>query len=126
MHLRFFLLTTILVQRWGFSYTWSVLFSSHAALPDTKSISVCDICIDIVTDIDQWLTAEHTEADIVAWVEQVQEQLQEMGDKNQFSEIDGFRFTYVCRVGPIYLGLLNSIEVYPQQTNTNWPFEELG
>ena len=38
-------------------------------------ISVCDLCIDIVTDIDEWLTAEHTEADIVAWVEQVQEQL---------------------------------------------------
>ena len=32
---------------------------------------MCDLCINIVTDLDQWLTSEHTEADIVRWVEQV-------------------------------------------------------
>jgi len=65
MHLQFFLLATILVQ-------------SHDALPNAKSISVCDLCIDIVTDIDEWLTAEHTEADIVAWVEQICSSLSEV------------------------------------------------
>ena len=45
--------------------------ASHAVYPAEEGISVCDLCIDIVTDLDQWLTEEHTEADIVRWVEQV-------------------------------------------------------
>ena len=31
----------------------------------------CDICVDVVTDLDEWLTSDTTEQQIVEWVEQV-------------------------------------------------------
>ncbi len=31
----------------------------------------CDICIDIITDIDEWLTSDKTEQEIVDFVSQV-------------------------------------------------------
>ena len=49
----------------------AICCQSQAFPPPPKEISVCDLCINIVTDLDQWLTSEHTEADIVKWVEQV-------------------------------------------------------
>merc|ERR1712038_1745935 len=30
-----------------------------------------DICIDVITDLDQWLTSDSTEDQIVEWIEQV-------------------------------------------------------
>merc|ERR1712121_284586 len=32
---------------------------------------LCNICVDLVTDLDEFLTADTTEAEIVAWVEKV-------------------------------------------------------
>ena len=31
----------------------------------------CDICIDIITDIDEWLTSDKTEQEIVDFVSEV-------------------------------------------------------
>merc|ERR1712130_862777 len=38
--------------------------------PETKDL-LCDICIDVITDLDQWLTSDTTEDQIVEWIEQV-------------------------------------------------------
>merc|ERR1712112_141191 len=57
----------------------SLLISSSLALvqplprefqPETKDL-LCDICIDVITDLDQWLTSDTTEDQIVEWIEQV-------------------------------------------------------
>ena len=32
---------------------------------------LCDICIDIVTDLDEWITSDSTMADIIDFVEGV-------------------------------------------------------
>ncbi len=49
-----------------------LLFSATLATasPQPKDL-LCDICIDVVTDLDNWLTSDQTEADIVHFVEQV-------------------------------------------------------
>merc|ERR1712112_195617 len=61
----------------------SLLISSSLALvqplprelqPETKDL-LCDICIDVITDLDQWLTSDTTEDQIVEWIEQVCELL---------------------------------------------------
>ena len=39
--------------------------------PETKDL-LCDICIDVITDLDQWLTSDSTEDQIVEWIEQVE------------------------------------------------------
>jgi hypothetical protein len=31
----------------------------------------CDICVDIITDIDEWLTSDKTEQEIIDFVSQV-------------------------------------------------------
>merc|ERR1711928_189978 len=38
--------------------------------PEPRDL-LCDICIDIITDLDQWLTSDTTEDQIVEWIEQV-------------------------------------------------------
>merc|ERR1712051_436312 len=56
----------------------SLLISSTLALvqplpreqPETKDL-LCDICIDVITDLDQWLNSDSTEDQIVEWIEQV-------------------------------------------------------
>merc|ERR1739842_128945 len=56
----------------------SLLISSTLALvqplpreqPETKDL-LCDIYIDVITDLDQWLTSDSTEDQIVEWIEQV-------------------------------------------------------
>merc|ERR1712018_939065 len=57
----------------------SLLISSSLALvqplprelqPEPKDL-LCDICIDVITDLDQWLTSDTTEDQIVEWIEQV-------------------------------------------------------
>ena len=62
----------------------SLLISSALALvqprdllreqPETKDL-LCDICIDVITDLDQWLTSDSTEDQIVEWIEQVKVQI---------------------------------------------------
>merc|ERR1712008_205802 len=42
----------------------------RAQQPETKDL-LCDICIDVITDLDQWLTSDSTEDQIVEWIEQV-------------------------------------------------------
>ena len=34
-----------------------------------KSDLLCDICLDIVTDFDQWLTSDATEQQIADWID---------------------------------------------------------
>merc|ERR1711971_1288302 len=59
----------------------TLFFSSSLALvhprdllqdqgPEPKDL-LCDICIDVITDLDQWLTSDSTEDQIVEWIEQV-------------------------------------------------------
>merc|ERR1711928_67228 len=58
----------------------SLLISSSLAMvqpsdllkkgPEPKDL-LCDICIDIITDLDQWLTSDTTEDQIVEWIERV-------------------------------------------------------
>merc|ERR1711973_135577 len=58
----------------------SLLISSSLAMvqprdllkkgPEPKDL-LCDICIDVITDLDQWLTSDTTEDQIVEWIEQV-------------------------------------------------------
>ena len=46
---------------------------SQAALTkdvQTKSL-LCDVCVDVVTDVDQWITSDHTIDEIVHFVEGV-------------------------------------------------------
>ena len=42
--------------------------------PEPKDL-LCDICIDVITDLDQWLTSDSTEDQIVEWIEQVKVQI---------------------------------------------------
>ena len=32
---------------------------------------LCNICVDILTDLDSWLTSDSTEGEIVEWVSQI-------------------------------------------------------
>merc|ERR1711970_1438663 len=41
------------------------------ASPRTTNQLTCDICIDIVTDIDEWLTDDKTEQEIVDFVKEL-------------------------------------------------------
>merc|ERR1712083_385805 len=38
---------------------------------EVKNELICNICIDMVTDVDNWLTTDTTEDQIVAYVEQI-------------------------------------------------------
>ena len=52
----------------------SVLLLSTAVAaqgPPLPRSLTCDICVDVVTDLDEWLTSDTTEQQIVEWVEQV-------------------------------------------------------
>ena len=59
------------------SLIFSLLISSSLAMvqprdllkkgPEPKDL-LCDICIDIITDLDQWLTSDTTEDQIVEWM----------------------------------------------------------
>merc|ERR1712226_393462 len=45
--------------------------SSPPPWPPLPRSLTCDICVDVVTDLDEWLTSDTTEQQIVEWVEQV-------------------------------------------------------
>ena len=51
-------------------FTLLVLSALAQASEQPKEV-LCDICVDVVTDLDNWLVDDATEADIVAFVEQV-------------------------------------------------------
>ena len=41
------------------------------AAPNTRNDLTCQICMDIVTDFDEWLTSDKTEQEIVDFVKEV-------------------------------------------------------
>ena len=48
-----------------------VLLSTLAqAHPQPRDL-LCDICVDVVTDLDEWLTSDATEGEIVHFMESV-------------------------------------------------------
>ena len=38
---------------------------------ETSNSLTCAICIDVITDLDEWLTSDKTEQEIIDFVEQV-------------------------------------------------------
>ena len=44
--------------------------SAQAAAPQPRDL-LCDICIDVVTDLDEWITSDSEMADIINFVEGV-------------------------------------------------------
>ena len=53
-----------------------ILFLAHCSKcsPEPKDL-LCDICVDVVTALDNWLVDDSTQADIVEFVEQVSSRL---------------------------------------------------
>merc|ERR1711910_282132 len=51
------------------------LFGLTTSLPDKAQGEddslICAVCLDIVTDLDSWLTSDATEAEIVEWVSRI-------------------------------------------------------
>ena len=47
-----------------------LLGMTNAANKQPKDL-LCDVCIDVVTDIDEWLTSDQTMEDIIHFVEGV-------------------------------------------------------
>jgi len=44
---------------------------SMAAVPQTKNAFTCDLCKDIITDLDEFLVSEQTEQDIIDFVKEI-------------------------------------------------------
>merc|ERR1719210_524291 len=42
-----------------------------SALPEARNELTCDICVDIMTDIDQFITSDTTEQEIVDFIKQL-------------------------------------------------------
>merc|ERR1712098_412128 len=53
----------------------SFLAASALAMPQEKSILTCSLCIDIITDIDEFLTSDPTEQQVVDFAKQICEAL---------------------------------------------------
>merc|ERR1712142_31727 len=62
----------------GIHYTHHIMYSSVLSLvllstlahssPQPRDL-LCDICVDVVTDLDEWLTSDATEGEIVHFME---------------------------------------------------------
>ena len=48
-----------------------LVFSGLATAAPKPRDLICDICIDVVTDLDTWLTSDATEGEIVHFMESV-------------------------------------------------------
>merc|ERR1712170_15598 len=49
----------------------SCLVLAAMALPQTRNELTCDICMDIMTDLDEFITSDTTEQEIVDFVKQL-------------------------------------------------------
>ena len=49
----------------------SCLLGLAVSAPQAKNELTCEICVDVITDLDNWLTSEATEQDIVDFVKEV-------------------------------------------------------
>merc|ERR1719466_184833 len=54
----------------------TLLFLSFLILATTASLAprndlTCQICVDIITDLDNWLTSDKTEAEIVEYAKEI-------------------------------------------------------
>merc|ERR1719452_19543 len=49
----------------------SCLLLATSAAPEPRNALTCEICIDIITDIDNWLTSDKTEEEIVNFVKEI-------------------------------------------------------
>merc|ERR1712189_45729 len=49
----------------------SCLVMAAMAAPNTRNDLTCQICMDIVTDFDEWLTSDKTEQEIVDFVKEI-------------------------------------------------------
>eukprot|EP00091_Calanus_sinicus_P019413 TRINITY_DN4874_c0_g1_i4.p2 TRINITY_DN4874_c0_g1~~TRINITY_DN4874_c0_g1_i4.p2 ORF type:complete len:106 (+),score=28.58 TRINITY_DN4874_c0_g1_i4:201-518(+) len=49
----------------------SAFVLAASALPQTRNELTCDICMDIMTDLDNFITSESTEQEIVDFVKQI-------------------------------------------------------
>merc|ERR1712123_2307 len=47
------------------------LFLAASAAPQPRNELTCQICIDIVTDFDNWLTSDKTEEEIIGYVKEL-------------------------------------------------------
>lgn len=52
-----------------------LLLTTWLTLPLPSNELTCTICIDIITDIDEWLTSEKTEDEIIEFVKQVERRI---------------------------------------------------
>merc|ERR1711953_375381 len=62
-----------------------------SAIPQTKNELTCSICVDIMTDLDEFITSDTTEQEIVAFVKQLCAAIGQL--------IDGFEATCNFIVG---------------------------
>ena len=49
----------------------SCLLGLAVSMPQAKNELTCEICVDVITDLDNWLTSDATEQDIVDFVKEV-------------------------------------------------------
>ena len=49
----------------------SCLLGLAVSMPQAKNELTCEICVDVITDLDNWLTSDATEQDIVDFVKGV-------------------------------------------------------
>ncbi|XP_023330261.1 prosaposin [Eurytemora carolleeae] len=47
------------------------LLGAVMSAPQTKNELTCDICIDVITDLDNWLTSDKTEQEIVDFMKEI-------------------------------------------------------
>ncbi|XP_023346711.1 proactivator polypeptide-like 1 [Eurytemora carolleeae] len=49
----------------------SCLLGLAVSMPQAKNELTCEICVDVITDLDNWLTSDATEQDIVDFVKEL-------------------------------------------------------
>jgi len=52
-------------------FFFACLLVAASSSPSPRNALTCEICVDIVTDFDNWLTSDKTEAEIVDYIKQL-------------------------------------------------------